>query len=182
MKRFNYKIITLAAIALSAILLQGCVATITKELIMSTVASDVGADAIRTSFSRDDFGLIDDGLKGKKSVYIGFNTLLGEINANKVCSAFKDKYNCQVVLLTQEKIQYTELNYGKPSADGIYLKIVKSDWIFLGGTTYQVTYKNMSSGKIDQFKTPGFFKREHLIKYVKEYLFRLDRKANEKNN
>ncbi|OIR25636.1 hypothetical protein [Bathymodiolus thermophilus thioautotrophic gill symbiont] len=181
MKNINTKI-TLSVVILSVTLLQGCVAT-TLQTVVPAIIGDVSADAIRTSFSKEDFGLIDDGLKNKQSVYIGFDTLIGEVNAKEVCDSFRernDKYNCQIVALTKDANEYKKLSYSKPSADGIYLKITKLDFGVFTGTTYQLTYQNMLSGKIAKFSTPGFFKRSQIIKYVGEYLMRLVKKADDK--
>ncbi len=177
--------VTLSAIIMSIIFLQVCTGVITKEVFASVVIGDLGADAIRTSFSKDDFGLIDDGLRDKKSVYIGFDTFLGEVSAKAVCDSFKDsslgnKYNCQIVALTKNAKEYTKLSYSNPDVDGVYLKITKLDFGVFTGTTYQLTYQNMSNGKINKFKTPGFFKRSQIIKYTTEYLMRLAKKANDK--
>ncbi len=179
MKNINKKI-TLA-ILLSATLLQGC-----ATAIVTGIVSSVTADAIKTSFSKDDFGLIDDGLKNKTAIYVGFDTFLGEVNAKGTCDYFKksysgNNYDCRLVALTKEAHLATKLTYSKPDVDGVYLKITKLDFATFTGTTYQVAYKDMLTGKINKFKTPGFFKRSQIIKYITEYLVRLAEKADDKN-
>ncbi|SMN15741.1 hypothetical protein CRYPA_1747 [uncultured Candidatus Thioglobus sp.] len=196
--------ITLSAIALSALLLQGCageILRVTGEDIARTIISDVGADKIRTWFSDDDFGLIDDGLVGKKSIYVSFNmdhdnqglaNIMGEARSKQICDSFKEdtqtlkiQYDCYVVANKDSDKQGTKINYANPKADGILLKVepytsggLANEGLFTG-STYQITYTDLLTNKVDVSTSPEFFKISQVVKYSTEYLTRLAQQANE---
>lgn len=194
----------LSTLVLSAALLQGCageVLRVTSQDIVRGVIIDVGADKIRTSFSDDDFGLIDDALVGKKSIYVSFNidhdnqemsNIMSEARSKQICDNFKEEtqalktqYNCYVVAKKNSNKQGTKINYADPKVDGILLKVEPyteggplNEGLFTG-STYQLTYTDLLTNKVDVFTSPEFFKLSQVIKYSVEYLARLAQQANE---
>ncbi len=188
----------LATLALTMTLLQGCVGEIvqitTREL-ATAIFTDVAADKIRTSFSEDDFGIIDQSLKGKNAIYVSsaiehdnFETAngLSESWSKRICDEFEDatkslkkQYRCYIVA-SEDSTKKLTINYGSPSQDGVLLEV--GDVVFLGifsGSQYALTYTDLSSNKIIKFNSPGLFKQKQFIKYSAEYLSRLAQKANE---
>ncbi|MBW5291194.1 MAG: hypothetical protein Rsou_0343 [Candidatus Ruthia sp. Asou_11_S2] len=193
--------INLTALTLSAVLIQGCageIARVTTEEVVRAVAVDVIADKIRTNFSEDDFGLIDDSLIGKKSIYVSvklhekrrghkFYHMISESNSHSVCTEFtennrslKTQYNCYVVAESGSKKQRENIRYGVPKVDGVLLEVGGAEYVGLFvGNEYSLTYTNLSTNKVTKFTSPGLFKQSQVLEYSAEYLARLAQKANE---
>ncbi len=187
---------TLTAIALGVTLLQGC-AGVTTQLVAQTIAIDMVANEIRTNFSAKDFGPIDNSLNAKKSIYVSAEfhhdkrriaNAMGELQAARICKTFtenthalKTQYKCYIVANSDSEKRIKTMAYGTPKSDGVYLHLGSKEYqgVFTG-STYSLTYKDMSNNKVHQFTSVNLFKRDQSIEYAAEYLARLAQKANEK--
>ncbi len=195
MKNINTKI-TFSAIILSATLLQGCMSSIVQEASIWAISS-VAADKIRTNFSENDFGPIDDSLKGKKSIYVEYKVqhdqpkyakAIGAFQSAQICKEFKEntqflrtQYECYIVANNDstESIK-KDIEYRVPKDDGVYLQVGLRDYQgVLSGITYPLIYKYMATRKTYEISSSNLYKQSQSIVYAAEYLSRLAQKANE---
>lgn len=187
---------TLLAIILSTILLQGCADFMVKELTIAAISDGV-ANKIRTHFSANNFGPIDNSLKGKKSIYVEYQVAhnqakyakaIGAFQSAKICQAFKantqslkTQYECYIVANNNntESIK-KDIEYHTPKEDGVYIQVGLKDYqgVF-SGNTYPLVYQDMATNKTYKFNSPNLYKQSQSIVYAAEYLSRLAQKANE---